>query len=92
MVKPTQEEKPVKPTDERLKESMNILNKLLELGIPKSDSSYKELSAKFSEWVKGGETWQGNVDFLRFNRRAKVLLPTRAGTIAKCDFLVHNFF
>ena len=71
---------------------MSILNKLQDLGIPKSDPAYKELSGKFSEWVKGGDTWQGNVDFLRFNRRAKVLLPTRPGTVAKCDFLVHNFF
>jgi hypothetical protein len=77
--------------EERLKESMSILSKLQELGIPNTDPSYKQLSAKFSEWVKGGETWQGNIDFHRFNRRAKVLLPTRPGAVAKCDFLVYNF-
>jgi predicted double-glycine peptidase len=91
MGKPTQEPKPVKPMEERLQESMTILRKLQDLGVPSTDPSYKELSGKFSEWVKGGETWQGNVDFYRFNRRAKVLLPTRPGAVAKCDFLVYQF-
>lgn len=81
----------VKPTTERVKESMAILQKLQELGIPPTDPAYKELSSKFSEWIKGGEAWVGNVDFHRWNRRAKVLLPTRPGTIAKCDFLHHVF-
>jgi hypothetical protein len=84
-------EKPVKSTEERVRESMSILKKLQELGIPSTDPSYKELSTRFNEWIKGGETWVGNVDFYRWNRRAKVLLPTRPGAVAKCDFLHHVF-
>jgi hypothetical protein len=80
-----------KPTAERLQESMNILKQIQELGIATTDPGYRALSAKFSEWVKGGDAWQGNVDFHRHNRRAKVLLPTKPGTIAKCDFLHHVF-
>lgn len=80
-----------KPTEERLQESMNILKQIRELGIAATDPGYRALSTKFSEWVKGGEAWQGNVDFHIWNRRAKLLLPTKPGTVAKCDFLHHIF-
>lgn len=83
--------KPVKPTSERISESMTILNKLQELGIHPTDPSYKELSGHFNTWIKGGDAWVGHVDFYRWNRRAKVLLPIKPGTIAKCDFLHHVF-
>lgn len=86
-----QEPKPTKPVKERVQESMNILKQLQQLGISDSDPSYKELSAKFNEWIRGGEAWSGNVDFYRWDRRAKVLLPTKPGAIAKCDFLIYKF-
>ncbi len=83
--------KPVKPVQERISESMTILNKLQELGIPLTDPGYKELSGHFNTWIKGGEAWVGHVDFHRWNRRAKVLLPIKVGTVAKCDFLHYVF-
>jgi hypothetical protein len=83
--------KPVKPVQERISESMTILNKLQELGIPPTDPGYKELSGHFNTWIKGGEAWVGHVDFHRWNRRAKVLLPIKVGTVAKCDFLHYIF-
>jgi hypothetical protein len=83
--------KPVKPTAERISESMNILNKLQELGIPNTDPGYKELSGHCNAWIKGGDAWVGHVDFHRWNRRAKLLLPTKPNAIAKCDFLHHIF-
>jgi hypothetical protein len=66
---------------------MHILSQLKSLGIPATEPGYREISGKFSEWVKGGPSWSGSVDFPRFNRRAKVTLPTRPGAVAKCDFL-----
>ena len=80
-------EKAVKSTEERLKESMRILEQIKKLGIPATEPGYREMSAKFSEWVKGGPAWSGNVDFHRFNRRAKLTLPSKPGVVAKCDFL-----
>jgi hypothetical protein len=93
MVQPdaTQAAKPTKPMEERLKESMTLLRKLQELGIPPSDPSYKEMSAKMNDWIKGGPVYQGTIDFKAWNRRAKLLLPTRSGSVAKCDFLHHVF-
>ena len=52
-----------KPTAERIKESMAILKQLQDLGIHITDPSYKELSGRFNDWIKGGEAWVGNVDF-----------------------------
>jgi len=86
-----QPSKPTKPIKERIEESMNILHQLRDLGIPDSDPSYKALSAKFNDWIRGGEAWVGHVDFYRWDRRAKVLLPTKPGTHAKCDFLMYTF-
>ena len=81
----------VKPQAERLKESMEILNKLKMLGVKSNDPDYKELSGKFSDWVKMGPTWKGTVDFYNYNRKAVVLLPTKPKATAKCDFLIHIF-
>ncbi len=83
--------KPSKPTSERISESMNILQKLQEMGIPTTDPGYKELSGHFNTWIKGGDAWVGHVDFHRWNRRAKLLLPTKPSAIAKCDFLHYIF-
>jgi hypothetical protein len=84
-------EKSVKPTSERLSESMEILQKIKDLGIADSDPGYKALSAHFNDWIRGGETFVGTVDFIRWNRRAKVLLPTKPGAIARCDLLHYVF-
>lgn len=80
-----------KPLKERLQESMEILSKVKQLGIPDTDPGYKALSAKFSEWVKTGESWTGKVDFELWNRRAHVILPRKAGTPAKCNLLQYKF-
>jgi len=83
--------KDTKPIEERLKESMTLLRKLQELGIPSSDPSYKEMSTIMNTWIKGGPTYQGTIDFKPWNRRAKLLLPINPSSVAKCDFLHHVF-
>jgi hypothetical protein len=85
------EQPAIKSIQERLKESIELLKKLRDLGVPDTDPSYKELSAKLSEWVKGGDAWQGHVDFQRFERRAYLVLPTKPGRIATCNLRHHIF-
>ena len=80
-----------KPIKERLNESMDILRKIQELGIVVTDPGYVALSKHMNEWIKGGETWKGNVDFHRWNRRAEVMLPTKPGTNAKCVLKHHVY-
>jgi hypothetical protein len=81
----------VKPQAERLKEAMEILNKLKLLGVKDNDVDYKELSGRFNEWIKMGPAWTGTINFFCYNRKAKVVLPTKPNTTAKCDFLHHVF-
>jgi hypothetical protein len=77
-----------KPIQERLKESISILQQLNDLGVHKTTAAYKELSEKFNEWVRGGEAWSGDIEFPRYNRIAQVSLPTKPGRVATCNFLV----
>ena len=86
-----QENVPTKPISDRIKESVEILKKLQELGVPDTDPSYKELSSHFNTWIKGGEAWQGTVDFMRFERRAHVLLPTKLNCPATCVLKQYKF-
>ena len=81
----------IKPQLDRLKESMVILKKLQEIGVLPNDLDYLDLSSKFSDWVKMGPVFEGTIDFTRYNRKAKVTLPTEANSVAKCDFLIHKF-
>ena len=79
-----------KPIQERLKESMTILKQLNELGVHKTNPAYKELSEKFNEWVRGGDSWSGDIEFPRYNRIAQVSLPVKLGRFATCNFLVKH--
>ena len=81
----------VKTTEEKLKESIHILSQLREAGISHYDPSYKELSTRFSEWVKGTEGWSGTIAFYRYNRKAVINLPQKKKYTAKVDFLHHVY-
>jgi hypothetical protein len=89
--KVSQKEKPVKAQEERLKESMYLLQQLRELGIAQTEPGYKELSGKLNDWIKGGPSWSGTIDFHRFNRRARVILPTRPGVVSTCQLQNYVF-
>lgn len=69
--------RPLKSKSDRVKESITILKKLQELGIPKNEPGYLLTKMKLDEWIAGGDTWSGRVDFPRFQRRAEMTLPVR---------------
>jgi hypothetical protein len=69
--------KPLKSKADRVKESITILKKLKELGIPKSEPGYYHTKEKLDEWIAGGDQWEGRIDFPRFQRRAELVLPVR---------------
>ncbi len=69
--------RPLKSKMERVKESITILKKLKELGIPTNEPGYVFTKQKLDEWIAGGEQWDGRVDFPRFQRRAELVLPVR---------------
>lgn len=69
--------KPLKSKSDRVKESITILQKLKELGIPKNEPGYLMTKQHLDEWIAGGDRWDGRVDFPRFQRRAELVLPVR---------------
>lgn len=67
-----------KPVEERIKETVTILQDLKKLGILDGCAPMVELREHLNRYVKDGECWSGTIDFLRFGRIAEVDLPRRA--------------
>lgn len=74
--------RPTKSKMDRVKESITILKKLQELGIPSTEPGYLETKQHLDEWIQGGDRWDGRVDFPRFGRRAELILPVRPDRVA----------
>ena len=67
-----------KPKEDRVRETITILNKLKEVGIADTEPGYQEVKRLMSKWVHDGEAASYKVDFHRFGRRAELVLPARA--------------
>ena len=72
-----------KTKEQRLKETMEIINKMKEIGLSEKEPGYIMTKEKLSEWVKTGETWSGTIDFPMLGRKADVVLPARADRVAR---------
>lgn len=79
---------PPKTKEERVKETMNILKKLIELGVSKTDSSFIELKQRMSEWVETGYPWNGKIKFRSYRRLAIINLPETNRAAATVEFNV----
>jgi hypothetical protein len=77
----TKNGKPLKSKMDRVKESVTILKKLQELGIPTNEPGYTLTKQHLDEWIAGGDQWEGRVDFPRFQRRAEMVLPVRVDRV-----------
>ena len=77
---------PLKSKEDRVKESITILKKMLELGIGKDDVAFVELKTRMTEWIKDGFAWAGKIPFPSVRRSAVVILPSRASGTASVDF------
>ncbi len=71
-----------KPKEERLQETITILKKLQEVGIPETDEGYLDAKAKLSTWVQNGEVAKHTITFARHSRRGVLILPRKAGVAA----------
>jgi hypothetical protein len=67
---------------DKVKETITLLTKLKELGIPTSEPGYTETKKRCDEWINGTEAWSGRIDFPRFGRRAELILPARADRVS----------
>jgi hypothetical protein len=79
-----------KPKEDRLRETLTILQKLREIGIPDSDPGYLNVKALMSQWVKDGLASATKVEFPRFGRRGELVLPRRADRAASLNLKGSN--
>ena len=71
-----------KPKEDRVKESIEILKKLKEIGVTEREPGYILTKQKFSEWINTGEPWSGDIDFPLLQRKAEIVLPARKDRVA----------
>jgi hypothetical protein len=64
---------------ERVKEGIEILKQLKEIGIPSNDSGYLLTKQCIDAWIADGETRQEKIPFERAMRVGHLLLPARQG-------------
>lgn len=76
----------LKPKAERLKETITLLNKLPEVGIPKMHPIYTIIKEKMSTWVSDGPAVSERIDF--GSHWGELSLPIKAGRIASLDLKV----
>lgn len=70
---------PLKPQNERIKETVNVLKKLKELGVFTTDAGYLEIKQRLDDWIQGGEKWSGIVEFSRLDQKVELDIPTKVG-------------
>lgn len=75
-----------KTKEDRVKEGINLLMKLKEVGVSSTDASYREVQEHISDWVNTGDPWIGKVEFYRYGRVAEILLPRKATAVASLAF------
>jgi predicted RNA-binding protein (virulence factor B family) len=74
-----------KNKEDRLKETMNLLQQLQENGVKKTSLSFLDLQKKMGAWVQTGISADYVVPFPEYGREAIVSLPrydNKAATIA----------
>jgi len=72
-----------KPQADRIQETIAILQKLRELGIPLDSPEVSELKGRFNTYIKDGVCWSGTISFARYGRIVDVNLPRRADKLVE---------
>lgn len=76
-----------KPIEDRVKESVTLLKKLMEVGISEYDVGYKEVKSHLDKWIKTGEQWAGKVTFPRHGRKGDLVLPNKKDRVSSLKLL-----
>ena len=79
-----------KSKEERTKEGITILRKMIEIGANKDTSAFDELKGRISEWIQSGQSWYGKIRFPFHERTAIVYLPEKASVVATLEFNVRK--
>jgi hypothetical protein len=73
---------PDKPKADRLKETVEILKKLKEVGIGEYDAGYQAVKEHMTRWLEDGRAAAYTIDFPRHGRKGELELPRRADKAA----------
>jgi len=79
---------PEKSKADRVKETVTILKKLKEVGVPDTDAGYSLIHKHMSKWVHDGEALTVTVPLMRYGRDAYLILPSEEGEVASCRLKV----
>jgi hypothetical protein len=73
----------LKPKEERLTETITLLKKLPEVGIPQSHYMFTQVKDRMSSWVADGPALSERLDF--GSHWGDLTLPVKQGRVASLD-------
>ena len=76
----------VKSKAERLKETITLLKKLPEVGVPRESYAYSQVQDLMTEWVNGGPAKTAKLDFE--THWGTLVLPIANGRVSSLDLKV----
>jgi hypothetical protein len=74
---PKKPPKSAKTMADRVRDSVEILQNLKNVGISDTDLGYIDTKKVLDDWIRIGETWEGKIDFPRHGRYLEMILPWR---------------
>ena len=72
-----------KTREERITDAVLVLSKLKSVGADK-DIGYTQTKDALDKWINEGGSWQGKIDFPRYDRYVELFLPWRTGVQPTC--------
>lgn len=76
----------IKPKGERLSETITLLKKMVEVGVPVSCYLYEQIKGQMTTWVSDGPAYSERFDF--GSHWGDLSLPVKAGKVATLNLLV----
>ena len=76
----------IKPKAERLKETIVLLKKLQEIGVPKTHYVFYQVKTLLSTWVADGPSLMEQIDF--GTHMGELTLPIKLGKVATLNLKV----
>lgn len=76
----------LKPKAERLKETITLLKKLPEVGVPRESYAYSQVQDIMTTWVYDGPATRTTIDFE--THVGELVLPVEEGKVSSLDLKV----
>lgn len=69
---------PAKPKEkiDRVREAVNLLKQLKEIGFLDTSQGYKDVKAVLDTWIADGVAWSGKIKMPEYGRAADIILPS----------------